>query len=110
MEAFALSYYDEAKMAITSPKNLSDTLKAHRLNVLAADQQAASLERTPSRPTDPPYPIPVLDGCPDCGSDLDEYERCTGCSFNHEDCEIQECFICFEVAAGRAEAAYEGDR
>ena len=50
---------------------------------------------TPTR-----IPIPA---CLDCGGDLDEYDRCEDCLYGHGDCEIQECFPCYERAIGRAE-------
>ncbi len=41
--------------------------------------------------------------CPDCQEDLDEYERCSSCSFGHNDCEVQESQSCLERAMDRAE-------
>jgi hypothetical protein len=48
--------------------------------------------------------------CTDCGGTLDEYERCSDCTFGHDDCDVQECFDCMERAIGRAEDAWEGER
>lgn len=65
-----MSFIDEVKMAITSPDNLSDTIKAHKHSLLASDQLATSVERSPARPPAPPFEIDdaifTTGGCP-CG-------------------------------------------
>lgn len=85
-------FIDEAKeMAITSPDNLSDLLKSHRRTVLIAEQHEASL-RGAKPEVEAPFEI-----------NEDEFE-------SHDDCDIQDCFECYEAAVGRAESAAEGER
>lgn len=40
--------------------------------------------------------------CEDCGADMED-DRCTSCTFGHDDCETNECFACMERAIDRAE-------
>lgn len=77
----------------------------HKRQLLAADQQATSLERK-GRPAEPPYPIEDLD-C-GCGGTYDEYDRCSDCSNGHDDCSSNECFACLERSIDRAERMAEG--
>jgi hypothetical protein len=50
------------------------------------------------------------DFCPDCGEEFDEQDRCSGCDFGHDDCDIRDCFECYERLICKAENAADAAR
>ena len=39
----------------------------------------------------------------ECGGTFDQYDCCSDCDLGHDDCEINECFACFERSMDKAE-------